>query len=71
MPVSLGVSFHIVIELRVLDQHSFMVTDHKQSFPAEIALTGQQTPVSASTLWDLEEFSRAEMRLSIFPQLPQ
>ncbi|EKM61041.1 glycosyltransferase family 41 protein [Phanerochaete carnosa HHB-10118-sp] len=51
--------------------HTFMVTDHKQSFRTDENLSLEerlQTP--ADTLWRNEELRRQEMRQTIFPDLP-
>lgn len=51
--------------------HTFMVTDHKQSFRTDENLTPEereQTP--PDVLWRNEELRRQEMRQTIFPDLP-
>ncbi|PCH33636.1 glycosyltransferase family 41 protein [Wolfiporia cocos MD-104 SS10] len=52
--------------------HSFMVTDHKQSFRGDEQLSIEEraaTPVEQ--LWRDEEARRVQMRQRIFPDLPQ
>ncbi|KZT65129.1 glycosyltransferase family 41 protein [Daedalea quercina L-15889] len=52
--------------------HSFMVTDHKQSFREDEGLSVQERAlVPPEELWRNEEKRRADMRRQIFPDLPQ
>lgn len=53
-------------------QHTFMVTDHRQSFRTDENLSPEQRrQVSAATLWRDEEARREEMRYVWFPGVPQ
>ncbi|OBZ79822.1 putative UDP-N-acetylglucosamine--peptide N-acetylglucosaminyltransferase SEC [Grifola frondosa] len=52
--------------------HTFMVTDHKQSFHGDENLTpDERAKISVEILWLNEEKRRAEMRQKIFADLPQ
>ncbi|TFY55582.1 hypothetical protein EVJ58_g8160 [Rhodofomes roseus] len=52
--------------------HSFMATDHKQSFREDEGLTVEERArVPPEELWRNEEKRRATMRRQIFPDLPQ
>ncbi|KAI0669899.1 TPR-like protein [Trametes maxima] len=52
--------------------HTFMVTDHKQSFRGDENLSPEQrAQVPAETLWLDEERRRADARKQVFPDLPQ
>ncbi|KZT02719.1 glycosyltransferase family 41 protein [Laetiporus sulphureus 93-53] len=52
--------------------HSFMVTDHKQSYREDECLTPEERErIPVEQLWLDEEKRRAEMRRGIFPDLPQ
>ncbi|KAI0651856.1 TPR-like protein [Trametes meyenii] len=52
--------------------HTFMVTDHKQSFRGDEDLSPEQrAQVPAETLWLDEERRRADARKQVFPDLPQ
>ena len=51
-------------------QHTFMVTDHKQSFRMDENLSVDErarTPIE--TLWRNEELRRTQMRQAVFPNL--
>lgn len=55
-----------------VEQHTLMVTDHKQSFRSDENLSPEeraQTPVEV--LWRNEELRRQQMRQEIFPDLSQ
>ena len=53
-------------------QHSFMVTDHKQSFRADEDLSVEERArVPWEDLWKAEEKRRATMRREMFPDLSQ
>ncbi len=74
MPVCSHV-FRLVAGYPFIDglyKHTFMVTDHKQSFRTDENLSPEErehTPVE--TLWRNEEARRVEMRQAVFPDLSQ
>ncbi|KAI0335269.1 TPR-like protein [Cubamyces sp. BRFM 1775] len=52
--------------------HTFMVTDHKQSFRGDDNLEPEErAQVSVETLWLDEERRRADARKQLFPDVPQ
>ncbi|KAH9849758.1 TPR-like protein [Lenzites betulinus] len=52
--------------------HTFMATDHRQSFRGDEDLTPEaRASVPAETLWRDEERRRADARAQVFPDLPQ
>ncbi|KAI0778188.1 TPR-like protein [Trametes elegans] len=52
--------------------HTFMVTDHKQSYRSDDELSVEErAQVPIETLWIDEERRRAEARKRVFPDLPQ
>ncbi|KAI0361625.1 TPR-like protein [Trametes cingulata] len=52
--------------------HTFMVTDHKQSFRGDEDLSPEErAKVPPETLWLDEERRRADARKQVFPDLPQ
>ncbi|KAI0639406.1 TPR-like protein [Trametes polyzona] len=55
-----------------MPQHTFMVTDHKQSFRGDEDLSPEErAQVPAETLWLDEERRRVDARKQVFPDLPQ
>ncbi|CAL1695844.1 unnamed protein product [Somion occarium] len=62
----------IYLEKFIYMPFSFMVTDHKQSFRVDEPYSPEQRhQIPPQRLWTDEEIRRAELRQSLFPDLPQ
>jgi hypothetical protein len=60
----------VVFSLKILHQHTYFVTDHKQSYRHGDLSVEERAQTPVNKLWDDEMKRRRDLRQALFPDLP-